>query len=142
MWSRLSPKSIGNMKDKNTRVDDMVVRFTKAVIRFRWPVVIGTLLLSFLIGSGAKGLYFNTDYRAFFGEQNPQVQAFDELQKVYTKNDNILFVIAPQDGEVFTRQSLDAIEKLVDAAWTIPYSIRVDAITNFQHTFADLSTLI
>ena len=36
------------MKDKNTRLDDTVVRFTKAVIRFRWPVVIGTLLLSFL----------------------------------------------------------------------------------------------
>ena len=130
------------MKDKNTRLDNTVVRFTKAVIRFRWPIVIGTLLLSFLVGAGAKGLYFNTDYRAFFGEQNPQVQAFDELQKVYTKNDNILFVIAPKDGEVFSRQSLDAIEKLVDAAWTIPNAIRVDAITNFQHTFAEYDNLI
>jgi predicted RND superfamily exporter protein len=100
------------------------------------------LLLTVLVGKEGAGLYFDTDYRAFFSEENPQVQAFDELQEVYTKNDNILFVVAPNDGHVFGSSALAAVEALVEEAWTIPYAIRVDAITNFQRTFADYDDLI
>ncbi len=130
------------MTDNSTRVDRLVTRFTQQVIRFKWLVVIATIGLVGLAGSGAGGLYFNTDYRAFFSEDNPNVQAFEEIQAVYTKNDNIIFVIAPQSGQVSEEETLAAIEDLVDEAWTIPYAIRVDAITNFQHTFAEEDDLI
>ena len=73
-------------------------------------------------------------YRMFFSEENPQLNAFEQLQNTYTKNDNVLFVIAPQNGKVFTRETLSAVAELTREAWQIPYSIRVDSITNFQHT--------
>jgi predicted RND superfamily exporter protein len=34
------------------------------------------------------------------------------------------------------------VENLVDDAWKIPYAIRVDAVTNFQHTFAEYHNLV
>ncbi|MEM9822625.1 MAG: MMPL family transporter, partial [Bacteroidota bacterium] len=40
-------------------------------------------------------------------------------------------------GDVFTRENLAAIEELTAEAWNTPYSSRVDAITNFQHTSAE-----
>lgn len=58
------------------------------------------------------------------------------LQNKYTKDDNVFIVIAPKDGEVFTKETLTAIEELTAEAWQTPYSSRVDAITNFQYTRA------
>jgi predicted RND superfamily exporter protein len=43
---------------------------------------------------------------------------------------------------VFTRETLAAIEELTEAAWHIPYSSRVDSITNFQHTRSEKDELI
>ena len=97
---------------RTSRLDTFVVSYTRWVIRWRWPIVIATLLVALFIGSGARGLFFNTNYRAFFSDENPQLNAFEALQNIYTKNDNILFVVAPGDEEVFTPSTLDAIEHL------------------------------
>jgi predicted RND superfamily exporter protein len=105
--------------------------------RRRLPVLLLFLLLAAAAGSGGQFLAFKTDYRNFFSEDNPQLQAFEQLQNTYTKTDNILFVLAPKDGRVFSNTTLASAIALTEAAWQIPYSIRVDSITNFQHTVAD-----
>ena len=53
-----------------------------------------------------------------------------------------MFVLAPKDGEVFTQRTLDAVIWLTEQAWQIPYSTRVDSVSNFQHTRAELDDLI
>ena len=112
------------------------------VIQYRWWIVLFTLLTVGAAGSGVRFLTFTTDYRVFFSKDNPQLRAFEVLQNTYTKNDNVLFAIAPGDGKVFTRETLAAIEELTQAAWQIPYSIRVDSITNFQYTWATGDDLV
>lgn len=129
------------MKSKSS-FDSSIEVYARWVLRWRWPIAIVTILLTLLMGSGAQGLYFNTEYRAFFSDDNPQLQAFEALQDVYTKNDNILFVLAAKEGAVFTPATLDAVETMTAEAWKVPYAIRVDAITNFQHTHAEEDDLI
>ncbi|MCH7681465.1 MMPL family transporter, partial [candidate division KSB1 bacterium] len=120
----------------SNKLDQMVVAYTTWVIRWRWPILIFTLIFAGLVGSGAKNLFFDTSYRVFFSKDNPQLNAFEALQDIYTKNDNILFVFQPADGEVFTNDNLDVIEQFTADSWKLPYAIRVDAVTNFQHTEA------
>ncbi len=117
-------------------------RLGEWVIRFRWLIIAGSIAIVMAAGSGGKHLGFSTDYRVFFGKDNPQLQAFEQLQDTYTKNDNVLFGIAPKDGKVFTPETLAVVEALTQAAWQIPYSLRVDSISNFQHTWADGDELI
>ncbi|MFV1951745.1 MAG: RND family transporter [Nitrospinota bacterium] len=124
------------------RINHRIEEYGRWVIRWRWPIVIATLLVTALIGSGVRFLTFSTNYRVFFSEENPQLESFESLQNIYTKNDNILFVLAPKDGEVFTEPTLEAVKKLTAEAWKIPYAIRVDAVTNFQHTYANGDDLI
>lgn len=110
-------------------------RWGRFVVKYRWPVLIGTLLLAMAFGAGGQ-MGFNSDYHVFFSEDNPQLLAYDGMQNKYTKDDNVFIVIAPKDGHVFSRETLTAIEELTAAAWQTPYSSRVDAITNFQYTRA------
>ena len=105
--------------------------------RWRYPVLVVCLLLVAGAGAGGQFLAFKTDYRNFFSADNPQLQAFEQLQNTYTKTDNVLFVLAPKDGRVFSNETLASTIALTEAAWQIPYSIRVDSITNFQHTVAE-----
>ncbi len=106
------------------------------VIKFRWPVLILTLLLTLGLGSQGK-MEFDGDYHVFFSESNPELEAFDALQEKYTKDDNVVIVLSPSNGDVFTKENLIAIEEMTAEAWNTPYSSRVDAITNFQHTSAE-----
>jgi predicted RND superfamily exporter protein len=112
------------------------------VIRFRWWIILATLLVVAVAASGARFLDFSSDYRVFFSKENPQMQAFDALQNTYTKNDNVMIALAPKNGQVFTRENLAAIEELTKQAWQIPYSIRVESVTNFQHSWADGDGLV
>ncbi|MBW2502202.1 MAG: RND family transporter, partial [Deltaproteobacteria bacterium] len=112
------------------------------VIRYRWLLVIGCLFFAAAAGSGIFRLTFNNDLRAFFSEANPQLQALEELEKTYNKIDNVFFVIAPRDADVFTTKTLAAIEELTETSWQIPHSSRVDSLTNFQHTRAGDNELI
>ncbi|MEM8764136.1 MAG: MMPL family transporter [Bacteroidota bacterium] len=110
-------------------------KWAEFVIRFKWPVLIASLLLALGLGSQGK-MQFDGDYHVFFSESNPELEAFDALQEKYTKDDNIFIVLAPKNKNVFTRENLVAIEELTTEAWNTPYSSRVDAITNYQHTRA------
>ena len=119
------------------KFEEIVTRYARWVIRNRWIVVLAAVLATGLAGSGAKNLGFSTSYRIFFSKENPQLKSFEDLQNIYTKSDNILFVLVPKDKTVFDKDTLAAVETLTAGAWQIPYSIRVDSIGNFQHTKAE-----
>ena len=115
-----------------------VVRYGNWIVNHPWLVIFISLLIVVpAVYSIKQNIKFTTNYRVFFGPDNPQLLAFDELEKVYTKNDNVMFIITPKDGDVFTPDTLRFIQKLTDEAWKIPYSIRVDSLSNFQHTEAE-----
>ncbi|MCE2510618.1 MAG: hypothetical protein J4G10_06550, partial [Alphaproteobacteria bacterium] len=103
-------------------MDEPVVRYTRWIIRYRWLVLPLCLLVAVLIGMGMGRLQFEKDYRVYFGEDNPQLRAFEALQDIYGRNDNVLFVIAPKDGDVFTAETLEAVRELTEEAWKTPYS--------------------
>ncbi len=116
--------------------------FGEWILKYRWPVIIVCLILVFLSASGMKNLAMSTNYRVFFSADNPQLLAFDALENTYTKNDNVMFVLTPKNGDVFSRDALEAVETLTTKAWQLPYSTRVDSISNFQHTEAEGDDLV
>ncbi|RKZ47001.1 MAG: hypothetical protein DRQ48_05140 [Gammaproteobacteria bacterium] len=121
------------------RIEDA---FGKWVLQYRWPIIILSLVFVALTATGGKNIYFTTSYRVFFSEDNPQLLEFETLENIYVQNDNVLFIIEPASGKVFTRETLSAVEYLTERAWQTPYSNRVDSITNFQYTEAEEDDLI
>lgn len=129
-------------RDAYARADRWVTAYARAVIRFRGLVLALCAATAAAAITGVGELRFRSDYRYFFGPDNPELAAFDAIENTYTKTDNILFVLAPQGGDVFTPDTLRAVARLTEQGWQVPYSIRVDSITNFQHTRASQDDLI
>ena len=120
----------------------MLERLTWMLVRHPWSVLLVTLLFVGVSGYGAKNIKLNADYRAYFRHDNPHLTAFEELQDQYNKVDNILIAIVPEDGEVFTPRILSMVESMTEEAWQVPYSRRVDSMTNFQFTRSEEDDLM
>ncbi|EGQ8519472.1 MMPL family transporter [Vibrio parahaemolyticus] len=105
-------------------------------------VLLATIFLIIVATIGGKNLYFRGDYDIFFDGTNKQLLAFDEIQTTFAKTDNLAIVIAPEDGDIFTPQTLSLIQKITVDAWQVPYSSRVDSIANYQHTEASDDDLL
>ncbi len=108
---------------------------------FRWPVILATLFMVAVASGGIAMLEFSANYRIFFDDDNPQLLALEELENTYGKNENIVFLIVPDDGDATSEDALSAAVWLTKAAWNTPYSRRVDSLANFQYTTADSDEL-
>lgn len=112
----------------------MIEKYAEQVMKFRWLIIVASLLVILGAAAGAKNLFFNNDYRIFFSPEDAHLQAFEKIQDTYTKNDSVLMVMAPDDGVVFKPETLAAIEDITERAWQTPYSTRVDSLSNYQHS--------
>lgn len=117
-------------------------KFSDFIFKFKWPVILLSLIVVALSAAGFKNMTFKSDYKIFFKEENKQLNDFLGLQKIYSKSDNVAIIVAPKDGNVFTKENLTAIWELTNEAWLIKYNSRVDSITNFQYSFAEGDDLI
>jgi hypothetical protein len=95
-------------------------RYSRWVIRNRWWVVLSALLVTMASEAGLLKLGLGNDYRVFFSEDNPDLNAFEAVENIYTKNDNVLFIVKPREGEVFTAANLEVIRSLTEDAWQPP----------------------
>ncbi len=112
----------------------MIERFAEGVIRWRWLIIVLTLLTVMGVGKGGENIIFSSNYRVFFAEGNQQLKAFDALQDTYSKSDNVMFVMTPKQGDIFTKDFLLAVQDVTEQSWQLPWSTRVDSLSNYQHT--------
>ncbi len=124
---------------KNT----LALQLAQFVLRRRWWVIALTLIAVVSATYGGQFIVFNPDNRAFFSEDNPELIAFEHMEDTYSgRDENVLIVLGPKDGNVFTRETLAVVEKYTQESWQIPFSTRVDSVTNFQQSYAQDDDLI
>ncbi|MFT4764822.1 MAG: putative RND superfamily exporter protein, partial [Oleispira sp.] len=112
----------------------MLENYIRWVITQRKWIVGLSILLVLIISFGATKLVFTSDFRAYFGPENPQLLAFEEMERTFSKQENVYFYIHAKEGDLFTHQGLNLIEQLTEEGWKLPYSQRVISLQNYQHT--------
>lgn len=130
------------MKEISAQLMRFPLFCTKCPLGRKIWIMVAAFAIIITAASGVRFLEFSENMRVFFSKEDPQLKALEALENTYTKYDNVLLAIAPRDNNVFTRQTLAAIEELTQTLWETPYSSRVDSITNFQHTRAEGDELI
>ena len=116
--------------------------YGELILKYRFFVLGLITVITILFSAGAQFLYFDNDYRVFFGKENPQLKAFEQIQQTYTKIDNVNFAVDPISGKANAPEVLAAVEELTEIAWQLPFSIRVDSLSNYQHTEVEGDDLI
>ncbi len=104
-----------------------------------WGSIALSLLLVGVMAFGATRLNFSNDIRVFFSEDNPDLQAYEAMEKTYSKSTNVLMVLSPRDpsATIFTPENLAIVQEVTQKAWKTPFSRRVDSLANFQHSYAE-----
>ena len=100
-------------------------------------VIILFVVAAVLATAGASRLTNTPDNRVFFSDDNPHLQALEALENTYTRTDNVFIAMAPKSGTIATPAVMTAIREITEAAWQMPYSSRVDSLSNYQNTRAD-----
>ena len=117
-------------------------RYIELVLRWRWWVIAGSMLLMALAAAGGNRLVAANDFRQLLGQDNPQLLALNALEDTYAASNSVLIAVSVREGTVFTRETLGALEALTEDAWQTPHSTRVDSLTNYNRTWAEDDELI
>ena len=116
-------------------------RYIAFVLKRRWLVIGLAVLALLMLASGARFVEISTETRQLFDRNDPRLIALEAFEEIFVAADAALIAIAPLEGSVFTRETLGAIEELTESAWLTPYSVRVDSLTNYSHSWASGDTL-
>lgn len=120
----------------------MLDRYTSWVTRFKYPVIISTLIIMTGLCLGVKNTELATSFRAYFSSDNPQLLAFEEVEDEFNKQDSVFIYIEPKTGDIYNKETLKLIWALTEDAWQLPYAQRPISIANYQHTRADGDDLL
>ena len=107
------------------------------LIRFRIPLMLLSLLLIAGTATILPGIKITGDYKSMFDAENPQLQLSDALEDEYAQSEKVMVYMKVPDGDVFNEATLNMIRDFTEASWQMPYSIRVDSLTNFQRSFGE-----
>jgi len=67
------------MKQKTDISNDLFGHYAEWVVKWRWLLIITSVILVMLLSSGGRLLAFNNDYRVFFSPDNPQLIEYEQL---------------------------------------------------------------
>ena len=119
-----------------------VRRAAEAIVRFRWLWIAMTLVIVAISVLGLGRLTLDPSARVFFDPKNPDRIALDRFETIFAKDDNLMFVLAPKGGDVFTPEMLALQGRITECLWRLPFVRRVNSVTNFQHTYAEGDDMI
>lgn len=125
------------MSEVTANTDLRFKRSTHFILENRYALSFVLILLGVVAASGISKLVFDGNYRVFFGAENPELLEFNAFQKIYTRNDNLFFILHDEEADGFSRKLATASELVTERAWKLPFASRVDSVNNYQHSYAD-----
>lgn len=124
------------------RMEKILVSALDVIIRRPLSVVAACLVLCAALMAGVPKFELDASVKRYIGGESPIVTHLNWLESEYIEDSNILIMIKPRQGTVFSREALTALREMTTLAWQIPHLRRVDSLANFQHTGVDGDDLV
>ena len=106
---------------------------SKFIIKNRIFFIFSCLVLVLILGRGITSVVFDPDMERFFPKGHSATSLSYEIDETFIRTDNIVIAINSKNNSIFTKKTLSLIESLTEKSWTVPYSIRVDSLTNYSY---------
>lgn len=112
--------------------------FIKKLLSGRLSIysIVTVALFVVISGIGMHKLNFASDYKIFFDENDTELLRLEQLQGEFNRTENVFIMLEPKSGSIYTRDNIKLVFELTQALWKVPYTSRVDSITNYPHSSA------
>ncbi|MFT4886530.1 MAG: putative RND superfamily exporter protein [Pseudohongiellaceae bacterium] len=114
-----------------------VKAWARAVIAWRLPIIIATVLLIPAMLFTGGPIPFDNSTERYFVAGDPTLIEFDKLEEYFGDNEYLLIGFEAAAGDVFQTDTLDAINRMTEFLDFHPYVTQLRSITNFQYIHAD-----
>lgn len=101
-----------------------------------------SLVVCLICGLGLPRLSINADTRVFFSSDNANRALMDAFDARYEPSATLLIALHAAEGTVFTRERLEVIAALTEAAWRLPHATRVQSVTNAVQVTSDSDGIV
>lgn len=129
------------MKETKKRAEQFFQRFSKTIIRFRWPTLIVALLISGLLASQIRHLTIDTSNEGFLHENDPILITYNEFRDQFGRDD--MLAIAIHSDKIFTEEFLSKLKKLhEEIVDTVPHIHDITSMVNVRNTTGQGDTLL
>ena len=112
------------------------------IIQYRYLSILFCLILLVTSFRGVGGIAFSPDTEQFFPEDYPIAENHLQIEDTFYSSDSVIIALGVDEGTVFEPRILNLIEEITNKAWSTPYSIRVDSLSNFSFVRAEGDDLI
>ena len=120
----------------------ILLNAARAMVTYRKTVIFTALTFSILLIAGVPKFEIDASVKRYIGEDAPVVEHLNFLEAQYIEDSNVLLMVKPRSGSIFTSEMLAVVAEMTERAWQIPNIRRVDSLANFQHTSVDGDELI
>ncbi|NNC55278.1 MAG: RND family transporter, partial [Pseudomonadales bacterium] len=120
----------------------METRLVDFLMRWRNWLALACIILSALLAVGMQKLYFQSSYKVFFTEEDPQRIAHESQMEEYARSEDEIILLSFSGSKVFDKKNLATLQRATEMAWNMPYATRVDSLTNYQYSRASDDELI
>jgi predicted RND superfamily exporter protein len=106
-------------------------------LRFPRTTILVCAAMFLAAASGILQFSLTYDTRVYFNPEGPDFAALRNFEAKYGQDNSVLMVVSAPGRKMTEPETLAALADLVSRAWTLPYSSRVDGLTNFPHVVSD-----
>ncbi|MBV1911698.1 MAG: MMPL family transporter [Kangiellaceae bacterium] len=116
--------------------------FANWVVSRPWKTILACLVFVVSMGYFMKDVAPSISYKDLLGADYPHLKTYERIHSEFTSDENLLVLIEAKKGTVLSAEIIAGVRQLTTDLWQTPYSVRVDSLTNFQHTSANNDELI
>ncbi len=120
---------MNNMEDTSQRFTDALYDWP---LNHPWWMLLFAALLVAMLVPGLTRITSTSDYRVYFGPDNPELKAFDATTDQFELGETLIIGVEARLGDMFTAEHLQALREFTERAWLLPYAQRADSLSNFQ----------
>ena len=108
--------------------------FAHWVMNHRITSIVLIVLSTIVLGLGGINAEFSANQRDFFRADDVNLNNLVKIEEEFSSDKNILVLIEPKNKDIFSPMTLSAIREITKFGWQVPYSQRVESITNHLYT--------
>ncbi|MCG8671705.1 MAG: MMPL family transporter [Pseudomonadales bacterium] len=104
--------------------------------------IILMVLVSLVLGAGGANPEFSANQRDSFRADDPNLLNLIALEEEFSSEKNVFIVLEPDNKDVFDGEVLAVLQQVTELGWQIPYSQRVESLTNHLYTQVEEDDLL